>query len=130
MSFFDKFRRRGPYVRDECAEIVSNVSRILATKRGFGALDERLGISDLSASNSRAYISEMLQKEITENLSLYERRVKIARLTESGGPTTLRLRFELTCSVSEGEQSLYLIYNYEENRFSFEHPKKESPDSN
>jgi phage baseplate assembly protein W len=120
VGFFDKFQRRGPVVRDEYAEIVVSVGRILSTKRGFGALDERLGLSDLSATTSRASLANTLRAEIAENLKLYEPRVEIAHLTEFGGPARLRLRFELVCSLAEGKRALYLIYNREKNRFMFE----------
>lgn len=119
MAFFDKFRRRaGP--RDELSEIAENVGRILAARRGFGAIDERFGLSDPSASTSRAHLAEVLAGEVAETLRLFEPRVEIAELVEVAGGTGPALRFRLTCRLRGGPKSLYLVYDRETNRLVLE----------
>ena len=101
-------------------EIVTNLSNVLNTKKGFGSFVKEMGIGDYNAYRSRDRIVETIIQEIKENIELYEPRVRLLDIKEVQIDTSFRIRFELSCVIVNHSQPLYLIFDSLPNSVSIE----------
>lgn len=108
MGFFDKFRRSRKR-EDEVAGILRNLEFLFSTRKGFGAIDERLGLSDTAVYTAdRVTVVKTALAEIEENVRLFEPRVELISVTETGIAPGRRLTFKLELKLKSNQKPLTL----------------------
>lgn len=119
MSFFDKFRdqrrSRGPI-----EEVVENLTALLSTRRGFGALDERLGLSDFNSAGLGPEPTARIMEEVAENIRLFEPRAELVAIEPLPSRAAGRPRLRIDLRVGERELPLTLDLSGPQPAFSTE----------
>jgi predicted component of type VI protein secretion system len=110
MAFLQKFQMRKPDF-DIALEIVNNLRNILNTKKGYGSFLENFGIGDYNLYRAREIIIQNIIKEIKENITLYEPRVKVVEIQEVASDLAFRIRFELKCIIEKTSNPIYIIFH-------------------
>ncbi len=96
-------------LRSGLASVIANLNNILNTKKGFGSYVREFGIGDYNAHRARPKIVESIIREFTENIRLFEPRVKLDKIREVESDTPFRIRFEVKCLFLDAAKPLYII---------------------
>jgi predicted component of type VI protein secretion system len=105
---------------DEIEAILINLKNILNVKKGFGSFLRELGVGDYNAYRSHKATVHTIIEEITQNIALFEPRVQMVSIREIQADSSFRLRFELTCTIVDNPQPIYLIFDSVNHHFAVE----------
>ncbi len=94
---------------DEIASIIDNVNNMLNTKRGYGFFLQDFGLSDHHHLSSCEDISEMITREISENIERFEPRIELINVETIKDDRLFRLSFRIDCVLRNNGASLKLF---------------------
>ncbi len=105
----DKFRRT-PQGRDHDLEaIITNLNRVLNTKKGFGYWLEGFGIGDYNVHRGREQIVQTLVAEIKENIERFEPRVRLDAVEEVEAESPFRLKFQVSGVFVDRQKPFFIV---------------------
>jgi len=111
--FLDKFNSRKSEhgVRNSLAHVMSNIEAILNTKQGYGFFRHDFGLGDYTAKFGTRDLVETLTREIIEEISQHEPRLKDVEVELRGRDSSLRVHFGVK-GVFNGERcKLRLLFH-------------------
>jgi type VI secretion system protein len=94
---------------DEIISIIDNLNNILNTKRGYGFFLQDFGLSDHHHLSSCEDITEMITREISENIARFEPRIELVKIDTIKDDRLFRISFRIDCVVHDNGCSLKLF---------------------
>lgn len=106
----------------ELQKIVTNLNRVLNTKRGYGSFLKDFGISDLNEFTSRDVLVVRIMEEVKRNIEFYEPRLMLVDIAVKENQDPFRISFDINCILKDTKKALVMEFNSVYNNFNIKNP--------
>jgi type VI secretion system lysozyme-like protein len=112
MALFRKFTTGGSRrVPTELEGVISNLTHVLNTKRGYGSPLADFGIRCLTEYTSRDLIAIAVMQDVRECIEQFEPRLVLHDIAPTEDDNPFRLSFTIKCSLVTNEQVLEVSFD-------------------
>ncbi len=109
MGLLNRFKKETK--RNLKVEVLESLTHLLSVKESFGAWQKGLGLGDYSYSNQCNELIPKIIEDICFNITQYEKRFKLDKITLVSPENLMNLCFELEGTIEESPQMFYLYIN-------------------
>ena len=109
MGLLNKFKKEQK--KSLKVEILESLTHLLSVKESFGAWQKGLGLGDYSYSNQCRELIPKIIEDICFNITQYEKRFNLTKVTLVSSNNIMNLCFELEGMIEETPQMFYLYIN-------------------
>lgn len=109
MGLLNKFRKKGEK-KSIKEEVTQNLFSLLNGKEQYCAWQKGMGLKTYYQSHSRGDIIEEIIRDITFNISRFEKRIKLKHI-EPIQDETKQFKFRLQCELGGTYHSFYIGFN-------------------
>jgi hypothetical protein len=109
MGLLNKFKKETQ--KNLKVEILESLTYLLSIKTSFGAWQKGLGLDDYSYSNQCHEMIPKIIEDICANITQYEKRFLLSKVTLVSSKSLMNLCFELEGTIEGNPQMFYLYIN-------------------